>query len=177
MWSTACARARGTVVRTALPGTAGSISRGLGILIRKDSLPGLPIFTQQGPARGSSTAGSQYELEMILKKKSRRQCFGMQAFLRMDVGVVARWMNEQGSPRDLRSLGRGCRRIKKSRRQCFGMQAFLRMDVGSFCPARSLREKNTDPAAHTSAKSVFHAPSGARTLDTLIKSQVLYQLS
>ena len=37
--------------------------------------------------------------------------------------------------------------------------------------------KSTDPAAHTSAKSVPYAPSGARTLDTLIKSQVLYQLS
>ena len=37
--------------------------------------------------------------------------------------------------------------------------------------------KNTSPKAHTSKKLVFSAPSGARTLDTLIKSQVLYQLS
>ena len=41
------------------------------------------------------------------------------------------------------------------------------------------KSKNTAPAAITlSAKTVlFYAPSGVRTLDTLIKSQVLYQLS
>ena len=38
-------------------------------------------------------------------------------------------------------------------------------------------KKSTDPRAHMSPKPVLDAPPGVRTLDTLIKSQVLYQLS
>ena len=38
-------------------------------------------------------------------------------------------------------------------------------------------KKSTTPKAHASSKMVLDASSGARTLDTLIKSQVLYQLS
>ena len=39
-------------------------------------------------------------------------------------------------------------------------------------------KKSTIPKAHRSLKMVLvNARSGARTLDTLIKSQVLYQLS
>ncbi len=39
-------------------------------------------------------------------------------------------------------------------------------------------KESTDPKAPASSKSVLRsAPPGARTLDTLIKSQVLYQLS
>ena len=37
-------------------------------------------------------------------------------------------------------------------------------------------KKSTDPRAHMSPKPVLDAPPGVRTLDTLIKSQVLYQL-
>ena len=39
------------------------------------------------------------------------------------------------------------------------------------------KQKSTDPRAHMSPKPVLDAPPGVRTLDTLIKSQVLYQLS
>ena len=39
-------------------------------------------------------------------------------------------------------------------------------------------KKSTIPKAHMSSKTVLvSAPTGARTLDNLIKSQVLYQLS
>ena len=39
-------------------------------------------------------------------------------------------------------------------------------------------QKSPYPAAPTSAKQgLYSAPPGVRTLDTLIKSQVLYQLS
>ena len=38
-------------------------------------------------------------------------------------------------------------------------------------------KKNTVPAAQVCKNSAFSARSGVRTLDTLIKSQVLYQLS
>ena len=39
-------------------------------------------------------------------------------------------------------------------------------------------KKETPPPRHKTAKTVLpRAPSGTRTLDTLIKSQVLYQLS
>lgn len=42
----------------------------------------------------------------------------------------------------------------------------------------SYAKKTPSPQLVMSAKTVlFNAPSGARTLDTLIKSQVLYQLS
>ena len=49
--------------------------------------------------------------------------------------------------------------------------------VTGFLRGPTNNKKGTDPTAHMSAKSVPSAPSGARTLDTLIKSQVLYQLS
>ncbi len=39
------------------------------------------------------------------------------------------------------------------------------------------QNKNTIPEAYASKIVPFSAPPGARTLDTLIKSQVLYQLS
>ena len=38
-------------------------------------------------------------------------------------------------------------------------------------------KKSTVPNILHARNSTFSAPSGARTLDTLIKSQVLYQLS
>ncbi len=38
-------------------------------------------------------------------------------------------------------------------------------------------KKNTAPGLKLPKTVLLHAPSGARTLDTLIKSQVLYQLS
>ena len=39
------------------------------------------------------------------------------------------------------------------------------------------KEKHRPRSSYVCKNSVFSAPSGARTLDTLIKSQVLYQLS
>ena len=38
-------------------------------------------------------------------------------------------------------------------------------------------KKEPTPELHVSKTDSFSAPPGARTLDTLIKSQVLYQLS
>ena len=38
-------------------------------------------------------------------------------------------------------------------------------------------KKSTIPKAPMSSKTVLSGPPGVRTLDTLIKSQVLYQLS
>ena len=47
------------------------------------------------------------------------------------------------------------------------------------CVQNNLKEtqKNTVPDAICIENSALNAPPGARTLDTLIKSQVLYQLS
>ena len=39
------------------------------------------------------------------------------------------------------------------------------------------KEKHRPRSSYVCKNSVLSAPSGARTLDTLIKSQVLYQLS
>ncbi len=51
------------------------------------------------------------------------------------------------------------------------------MSAGSKKSVKSSKNKNTVPGAHVAKNSAFSARSGARTLDTLIKSQVLYQLS
>ena len=41
----------------------------------------------------------------------------------------------------------------------------------------SAKKKHRPRSSYVCKNSVFSAPSGVRTLDTLIKSQVLYQLS
>ena len=51
------------------------------------------------------------------------------------------------------------------------------MSRGSKKPVKSSKNKNTVPDSQAVKNSAFSARSGARTLDTLIKSQVLYQLS
>ena len=45
------------------------------------------------------------------------------------------------------------------------------------CRSNKNNKKSTDPASNLAKPILLSAPSGVRTLDTLIKSQVLYQLS
>ncbi len=52
-----------------------------------------------------------------------------------------------------------------------------RRDAEKGRPVFTENKKNTVPGRFVPKTVLLRAPSGARTLDTLIKSQVLYQLS
>ena len=52
-----------------------------------------------------------------------------------------------------------------------------KISTGNSRKKRSAQKKNTRPGRYASELMLSSAPSGTRTLDTLIKSQVLYQLS
>ena len=60
---------------------------------------------------------------------------------------------------------------------------FLPTTCGKFCGKNGFfaisaqQKRSTNPAPLTQDQYSLRAPPGARTLDTLIKSQVLYQLS
>ncbi len=69
-----------------------------------------------------------------------------------------------------------------------GLQGFLFCSEMGFpeqnhlrkCIRKTIQQKGKKkhlPQGHFPKTGAFHARSGARTLDTLIKSQVLYQLS
>ena len=64
---------------------------------------------------------------------------------------------------------------KDKKRDCVrGKGISWKRDTGE---KRSAQKKNTRPGRYASELMLSSAPSGTRTLDTLIKSQVLYQLS
>ena len=59
----------------------------------------------------------------------------------------------------------------------FSRTFFFYRYIGIFYKALLTTKKHRPHSSYVCKNSAFDAPSGARTLDTLIKSQVLYQLS
>ena len=81
-------------------------------------------------------------------------------------------------PRFALHLGRGIRRMENKKDRRREMRALPCVYPFLFRAAHCYTKKTADPAAPVSAKSaISSARSGVRTLDTLIKSQVLCQLS
>ena len=75
-------------------------------------------------------------------------------------------------------LGRGIRRMQNQKKGHGEMRALLHDLSSDFARCSLLHGKNRRPRGFSSAKTaISSARSGVRTLDTLIKSQVLYQLS
>ena len=105
------------------------------------------------------------------------QCVG-RGFRHMHVPAPAAWSNAYLDSASLH-LGRGFRHMCKKEERSSGMQAFLSPFLFFSTRCSMLNVKNRRPrGSQCPQKQRFlSARSGVRTLDTLIKSQVLCQLS